>query len=84
MTRDSGTASPASIRAKNRTATWLTEVFQPPVVVTLQLLMALGCVIAGLVVLVAVGAPRSVVVMVLAIVSGIVVLAAVRPFWKIS
>jgi len=69
-------------------------VLQPPVVVTLQLLsnrhqrapvllMALGCVIAGLVVLVAVGAPRSVVVMVLAIVSGIVVLAAVSPFWKI-
>lgn len=126
--------------AKNRTARWLTEIFQPPVVVTLQLLispviepgfpgtigygalaalfvcvlplflllglvklgkvtdhhvsnrkqrapvllMALGSVGAGLVVLAAAGAPQSVVVMVLAIVAGIVVLAAVSPFWKMS
>ena len=48
------------------------------------LLMALASVLAGLLVLEAVGAPRSVVVMVLAIVGGIVVLAAVSPFWKIS
>ncbi|QHK22383.1 phosphatidic acid phosphatase [Pseudarthrobacter psychrotolerans] len=128
------------MRARNRTARWLTEVFQPPVVVTIQLLispvieagfpgtigygalaalfvcvlplvallvlvrmgrvtdhhvsnrkqrapvllMALGFVIAGLVVLQATGAPRSVLVMVLAIVAGIIVLAAVSPFWKIS
>ncbi len=132
--------SPAAVRAKNRAARWLTEVFQPPVVVTLQLLvspviepgfpgtlaygalaalfvcvlplvlllvlvklgkvtdhhvsdrhqrapvllMALASVIAGLLVLQAVGAPRSVLVMVLAIVAGIVVLAAVSPFWKMS
>ena len=130
----------AAIRSRNRTARWLTEVFQPPVVVTLQLLvspviearfpgtigygalaalfvcvlplfvllglvrlgkvadyhvsdrkqrapvllMALGSVVAGLMVLQAVGAPRSVMVMVLAIVAGIIVLAAVSPFWKIS
>ncbi len=130
----------AAIRTKNRTARWLTEVFQPPVVVTLQLLispvveagfpgtigygalaalfvcvlpllvllglvklgkvtdhhvsnrkqrapvllMALGSVVAGLVVLQAISAPRSVLVMVLAIVAGIIVLAAVSPFWKIS
>ncbi|GAC1601326.1 MAG: hypothetical protein NVS3B6_11560 [Pseudarthrobacter sp.] len=140
MARGSRAAGPASIRARNRAARWLTEAFQPPVVVTLQLLispviepgfpgtigygalaalfvcvlplfillilvrlgkvtdhhvsdrrqrapvllMALACVIAGLVVLAAVGSPRSVVVMVLGIVAGIVVLAAVSPFWKIS
>lgn len=138
--RNTGTPGPDTIRAKNRTARWLTEVFQPPVVVTLQLLispviergfpgtlgygalaalfvcvlplflllglvrlgkvtdhhvsnrhqrapvllMALASVVAGLGVLEAVAAPRSVVVMVLAIVAGIVVLAAVSPFWKIS
>lgn len=48
------------------------------------LLMALASVVAGLLVLVAVGAPPSVVVMVLAIVGGIVVIGAVSPFWKIS
>ena len=48
------------------------------------LLMALACVMAGLMVLAAVGSPRSVVVMVLGIVAGIVMLAAVSPFWKIS
>lgn len=32
--------SSAAIRAKNHTAKWLTEVFQPPVVVTLQLLIS--------------------------------------------
>ena len=48
------------------------------------LLMALGSVVAGLMVLAAAGAPRSVMVMVLAIVAGIIVLAAVSPFWKIS
>jgi membrane-associated phospholipid phosphatase len=48
------------------------------------LLMALGSVAAGLVVLRAADAPRSVIVMVLAIVAGIIVLAAVSPFWKIS
>ncbi|MCO4273471.1 phosphatidic acid phosphatase [Pseudarthrobacter sp. HLT3-5] len=130
----------AAIRSRNRTARWLTEVFQPPVVVTLQLLispvveagfpgtigygalaalfvcilplivllglvrlgkvtdhhvsnrkqrapvllMALASVVAGLMVLQAAGAPRSVMVMVLAIVGGIIVLAAVSPFWKIS
>ncbi|ALV43897.1 phosphatidic acid phosphatase [Pseudarthrobacter sulfonivorans] len=128
------------MQSRNRAARWLTEVFQPPVVVTLQLLvspvveagfpgtigygalaalfvcvlplvvllglvrlgkvtdhhvsnrkqrapvllMALASVAAGLVVLQAAGAPRSVMVMVLAIVGGIVVLAAVSPFWKIS
>lgn len=130
----------SALRAKNRTARWLTEAFQPPVVITLQLLisplsgpgfpgtivygalaalfvcvlplllllglvrlgkvtdhhvsnrgqrapvllMALASVVAGLLVLVAVGAPPSVVVMVLAIVGGIVVIGAVSPFWKIS
>ncbi len=48
------------------------------------LLMALASVLVGLVVLEATGAPKSVKVMVLAIVAGIVVLAAVSPFWKIS
>lgn len=48
------------------------------------LLMALGFVAAGLVVLQAANAPRSVMVMVLAIIAGIVVLAAVSPVWKIS
>jgi membrane-associated phospholipid phosphatase len=128
------------MRARNRTAQWLTEIFQPPVVVTVQLvvspvieagfpgtvvygalaalfvcvlplflllglvrlgkvtdhhvsnrkqrapvlLMALASVLAGLLVLESVGAPRSVVVMVLAIVAGILVLATVSPFWKIS
>lgn len=48
------------------------------------LLIALGSVAAGLVVLAAVGAPRSVMVMVLAIVAGIVVLASVSPFSKMS
>lgn len=47
------------------------------------LLTALGSVAAGLV-LAAAGAPRSVMVMVLAIVAGIVVLASVSPFWKMS
>ncbi|MCU1518972.1 MAG: phosphatidic acid phosphatase [Pseudarthrobacter sp.] len=130
----------SALRAKNRTARWLTEVFQPPVVVAVQLLvspviepgfpgtigfgalaalfvcvlplllllglvrlgkvtdhhvsdrrqrapvllMALASVLAGLVVLEAAGAPRSVVVMVLAIIGGIVVIGAVSPFWKIS
>lgn len=130
----------ATLRAQNRAARWLTEGFQPPVVVTAVLLispviepgfpgtigygalaalfvcvlplilllvlvrwgkvtdhhvsnrrqrapvmlMALGCVAAGLAVLAATHAPRSVVVMVLAIVAGIIVLAAVSPFWKIS
>jgi len=132
--------SPATIRARNRTAKWLTEVLQPPAVVTVQLLispaieagfpgtavygalaalfvcvlplflllglvrlgkvtdhhvsnrkqrapvllMALASVLAGLLVLESVGAPGSVVAMVLAIVAGILVLAAVSPFWKIS
>jgi membrane-associated phospholipid phosphatase len=140
LTEKLKTVDQATIRSRNRTAKWLTEVFQPPVVVTLQLLispmiepgfpgtmgygalaaffvcvlpllvllglvklgkvtdhhvsnrnqrapvllMALASVIAGLVVLEAVGAPRSVVVMVLAIVAGIMVLAAVSPFWKMS
>ena len=129
-----------AVVVRSRAARWLTEVFQPPVVVTLQLLispaiepgfpgtigygalaalfvcvlprfvllglvrlgrgtdhhvsdrkqrapvllMALGSVGAGLVVLTAAGAPQSVIVMVLAIVAGIVVLAAVSPFWKMS
>ncbi|ELT44395.1 phosphatase PAP2 family protein [Arthrobacter nitrophenolicus] len=129
-----------TIRAKNRTARWLTEAFQPPVVVSIQLLvspltedgfpgtmvygalaavfvcvlplilllvlvrlgkvtdhhvsdrkqrapvllMALGSILAGLLVLEAAGAPRSVVAMVLAVVGGVVVLAAVSPFWKMS
>lgn len=130
----------SALRAQNRTARWLTEVFQPPVVVTAQLLVspltepgfpgtigfgalaalfvcvlplllllglvrlgkvtdhhvskreqrapvlliALASVVAGLLVLEAVSAPDSVVVMVLAIVGGIVVIGAVSPFWKIS
>ncbi len=129
-----------AVVVRNRAAKWLTEVFQPPVVVTLQLLispviepgfpgtigygalaalfvcvlplfvllglvrlgkvtdhhvsnrqqrapvllMALGSVGAGLVVLKAAGAPQSVTVMVLAIIGGIIVLAAVSPFWKMS
>ena len=129
-----------TIRAKNRTARWLTEAFQPPVVVSIQLLvspltedgfpgtmvygalaavfvcvlplilllvlvrlgkvtdhhvsdrkqrapvllMALGSILAGRLVLEAAGAPRSVVAMVLAVVGGVVVLAAVSPFWKMS
>jgi membrane-associated phospholipid phosphatase len=132
--------SDSAIRARNRTALWLTEVFQPPVVVTVLLLispftepgfpgtvgygalaalfvcvlplllllglvrlgkvtdhhvsnreqrapvmlMALASVLTGLWVLEVAGAPRSVVVMVLTIVGGIVVIGAVSPFWKIS
>lgn len=128
------------IRAKNRAARWLTETFQPPVVVTIQLLaspviepgfpqtvvygalaalfvcviplvlllvlvrlgkvtdhhvsdrkqrapvllMALGSILAGLLVLAALGAPQSVTAMVLALVGGVVVLAVVSPFWKMS
>jgi membrane-associated phospholipid phosphatase len=34
------TITSGTIRIKNRTAKWLTEVFQPPVVVTLQLLIS--------------------------------------------
>jgi len=134
------TITSGSIRIKNRTAKWLTEVFQPPVVVSLQLLisplaqagfpgtigygalaalfvcvlplvvllvlvrlgkvtdhhvsdrkqrapvllMALGCIAVGLLVLKAVDAPLSVVAMVLAVVGGVAVLAAVSPFWKMS
>jgi membrane-associated phospholipid phosphatase len=130
----------STIRLKNRAARWLTEVFQPPVVVSIQLLispmtqpgfpgsigygalaalfvcvlplflllllvrmgkvtdhhvsdrrqrapvllMALACILAGLLVLEAAGAPHSVVAMVLAVVGGVVVLAAVSPFWKMS
>nr|WP_231456123.1 phosphatase PAP2 family protein [Arthrobacter sp. AK04] len=129
-----------ALRTKNRTARWLTEVFQPPVVVTIQLLispisqpgfpgtmgygalaalfvcvlplllllvlvrrgkvtdhhvsdrrqrapvllMALASIMAGLLVLASADAPQSVVVMVLAVVAGVVVLAGVSPFWKIS
>ncbi len=129
-----------AIRAKNRTARWITETLQPPVVVSVQLLispltqagfpgtmaygalaalfvcviplllllvlvklgkvtdhhvsdrkqrapvllMALASIAAGLLVLNAVGAPQSVVAMVLGVVGGVVVLAAVSPFWKIS
>ncbi len=129
-----------AIRVKNKTARWLTEAFQPPVVVTVQLLisplvqdgfpatmaygalaalfvcvlplllllllvrlgkvtdhhvsdrrqrlpvllMALASILAGLLVLAATGAPASVIAMVLAVVGGVVVLAAVSPFWKIS
>lgn len=128
------------IRAKNRAARWITEVLQPPVVVSVQLLispltqagfpgtmaygalaalfvcviplflllvlvrlgrvtdhhvsnrkqrapvllMALASIVAGLLVLYAAGAPQSVVAMVLAVVAGVVVLAGVSPFWKIS
>jgi uncharacterized integral membrane protein len=129
-----------AIRAKNRAARWITEALQPPVVVTVQLLispltqpgfpgtmtygalaavfvcviplilllvlvrhgkvtdhhvsdrkqrapvllMALGSIVAGLLVLTAAGAPESVVAMVLAVVGGVVVLAGVSPLWKIS
>lgn len=129
-----------TVRTKNLTARWLTEAFQPPVVVSIQLLisslpepgfpgtvgygalaalfvcvlplflllilvrrgkvtdhhvsdrkqrapvllMALGCIALGLLVLSAVGAPQSVVAMVLAVVGGVAVLAAVSPFWKMS
>lgn len=128
------------IRAKNRAARWITELLQPPAVVSLQLLispltqagfpgtmaygalaalfvcviplvlllvlvrlgkvtdhhvsdrkqrapvllMALASIVAGLLVLYAAGAPESVVAMVLAVVAGVVVLAGVSPFWKIS
>jgi membrane-associated phospholipid phosphatase len=48
------------------------------------LLMALASIIAGLLVLDAAGAPEPVVTMVLAVVGGVVVLAGVSPFWKIS
>jgi membrane-associated phospholipid phosphatase len=48
------------------------------------LLMALASIVAGLLVLYAAGAPQSVVAMVLAVVAGVVVLAGVSPFWKIS
>ncbi|QDG90044.1 phosphatase PAP2 family protein [Pseudarthrobacter sp. NIBRBAC000502770] len=133
-------AGNGTIRARNRTAKWLTEVFQPPVVVSLQLLvsplaqpgfpgtigygalaalfvcvlplvvllvlvrlgkvtdhhvsdrkqrapvllMALGCIVLGLLVLGALDAPQSVVAMVLAVVGGVAVLAVVSPFWKMS
>ncbi|MHC6228926.1 phosphatase PAP2 family protein [Arthrobacter sp. MMS24-T111] len=128
------------LRAKNRAATWITEVFQPPVVVSIQLLisplaepgfpgtigygalaalfvcvlplvvllvlvrrgkvtdhhvsdrkqrapvllMALASIAVGLLVLAAAGAPNSVIAMVLAVVGGVAVLAAVSPFWKMS
>jgi membrane-associated phospholipid phosphatase len=134
------TAGSGSIRVRNHTAKWLTEVFQPPVVVSIQLLvsplpeagfpgtisygalaalfvcvlpllvllvlvklgkvtdhhvsdrkqrapvllMALACIAVGLLVLTAVDAPRSVTAMVLAVVGGVAVLAAVSPFWKMS
>jgi membrane-associated phospholipid phosphatase len=134
------TAGSGSIRVRNHTAKWLTEVFQPPVVVSIQLLvsplpeagfpgtigygalaalfvcvlpllvllvlvrlgkvtdhhvsdrkqrapvllMALGCIAVGLLVLAAVDAPPSVTAMVLAVVGGVAVLAAVSPFWKMS
>lgn len=130
----------STVRVRNRTARWLTEAFQPPVVVSIQLLaspmtqpgfpgtmgygalaalfvcvlplflllvlvrqgkvtdhhvsdrrqrapvllMALASILAGLLVLTAAGAPRSVVAMVLAVVAGVVVLAGISPFWKIS
>ncbi len=48
------------------------------------LLMALASIVAGLLVLTAAGAPQSVVAMVLGVVAGVVVLAGVSPFWKIS
>jgi membrane-associated phospholipid phosphatase len=129
-----------TIRAKNRAARWLTETFQPPVVVSIQLLispltqpgfpetmvygalaalfvcvvplilllvlvrlgkvtdhhvsdrkqrapvllMALGSILAGLLVLEGLNAPPSVIAMVLAVVGGVVVLAVVSPFWKMS
>jgi membrane-associated phospholipid phosphatase len=129
-----------TVRAKNRAARWITETFQPPVVVTVQLLisplteagfpgtmaygalaalfvcviplllllvlvrlgkvtdhhvsdrrqrapvllMALASSVAGLLVLNAVGAPESVIAMILGVVGGVVVLAGVSPFWKVS
>jgi membrane-associated phospholipid phosphatase len=129
-----------TVGAKNRAARWITETFQPPVVVTVQLLisplteagfpgtmaygalaalfvcviplllllvlvrlgkvtdhhvsdrrqrapvllMALASSVAGLLVLNAVGAPESVIAMVLGVVGGVVVLAGVSPFWKVS
>jgi membrane-associated phospholipid phosphatase len=132
--------SSSTVRVRNRTARWLTEAFQPPVVVSIQLLaspitqpgfpgtmgygalaalfvcvlplflllvlvrrgkvtdhhvsdrrqrapvllMALASILAGLLVLTAAGAPHSGVVMVLAVVAGVVVLAGISPFWKIS
>jgi membrane-associated phospholipid phosphatase len=132
--------SSSTVRVRNRTARWLTEAFQPPVVVSIQLLaspmtqpgfpgtmgygalaalfvcvlplflllvlvrqgkvtdhhvsdrrqrapvllMALASILAGLLVLTAAGAPHSVVAMVLAVVAGVVVLAGISPFWKIS
>ena len=132
--------SSSTVLVKNRTARWLTEAFQPPVVVSIQLLaspmtqpgfpgtmgygalaalfvcvlplflllvlvrqgkvtdhhvsdrrqrapvllMALASILAGLLVLTAADAPRSVVAMVLAVVAGVVVLAGISPFWKIS
>jgi membrane-associated phospholipid phosphatase len=132
--------SSSTVRVRNRTARWLTEAFQPPVVVSIQLLaspmtqpgfpgtmgygalaalfvcvlplflllvlvrqgkvtdhhvsdrrqrapvllMALASILAGLLVLSAAGAPHSVVAMVLAVVAGVVVLAGISPFWKIS
>ena len=134
------TVSSGSIRARNHTARWLTEVFQPPVVVSIQLLisplteagfpgtmgygalaalfvcvlplvvllvlvrlgkvtdhhvsdrrqrapvllMALACIAVGLLVLDTVNAPQSVTAMVLAVVGGVAVMAAVSPFWKMS
>ena len=134
------TVNNSSIRVKGRAARWLTEAFQPPVVVSVQLLvspmtqpgfpgtmgygalaalfvcvlplflllvlvrlgkvtdhhvsdrrqrapvllMALASILAGLLVLEAAGAPQSVVAMVLAVVAGVVVVAGVSPFWKIS
>lgn len=134
------TAGSSTIRAKNRAARWLTEVFQPPVVVSVQLLispltqpgfpetmgygalaalfvcvlplflllvlvrlgkvtdhhvsdkgqrapvllMTLVSIVAGILVLGVARAPESVLAMVLAVVAGVVVLAGVSPFWKIS
>ena len=48
------------------------------------LVMALGSIFAGLAVLAGLGAPVSVVAMVLTVVGGVAVIAAVSPFWKIS
>lgn len=133
-------ANANAIHARNRVARWLTEVLQPPAVVTVLLLispiggpgfpanmaygalaalfvcvvpllvvlvlvrlgritdhhvsdrrqrapvllMALASILVGLAVLGAVGAPGAVVAMVLAVVGGVVVIAAVSPFWKMS
>ena len=49
-----------------------------------MLLIALASILAGLLVLAVVEAPPSVLAMVLAVVAGVVVLAAVSPFWKMS